>query len=92
MTINISIHSLLAEGDDPEGHYMARSKISIHSLLAEGDVKALRCFAHGEISIHSLLAEGDTACISWVPTCSPFQSTPSSRRETPRTAITPAGV
>ena len=56
----ISIHSLLAEGDEGFAGLCRVPVISIHSLLAEGDwVTAIPANLSG-ISIHSLLAEGDT--------------------------------
>ena len=61
----ISIHALLAEGDQiiiEDGR--VRGQISIHALLAEGDHGcAKECPANAEISIHALLAEGD---LPWI--------------------------
>ena len=55
----ISIHSLLAEGDIDNAGALKDLNISIHSLLAEGDRMGCSFFIPESISIHSLLAEGD---------------------------------
>ncbi len=104
---NISIHSLLAEGDDNDLAVVDKTiRISIHSLLAEGDWAAIQAGNRVSISIHSLLAEGDVIRAGDAPdgqNFNPlpprggrryavksiafqflFQSTPSSRRETPK--------
>ena len=79
----ISIHSLLAEGDYIRNSITYNNFISIHSLLAEGDGNRSRDGSSHAISIHSLLAEGDTRRNTIVRWRASFQSTPSSRRETP---------
>ena len=59
--IDISIHSLFAEGDYEEMEAAeAEAKISIHSLFAEGDPLCFRRYSQKGISIHSLFAEGDS--------------------------------
>ena len=82
----ISIHSLLAEGDEKMVGAHRDQRISIHSLLAEGDFQCrnpVRIYAN----FNPLPPRGGRL---W-PRCAPavpalFQSTPSSRRETPRAA------
>ncbi len=80
--IEISIHSLYAEGDN----YCVSDKtdfaISIHSLYAEGDTPRRAARKFDNISIHSLYAEGDAeyAIRKWL--LEQFQSTPSTQRET----------
>ena len=63
---DISIHSLLAEGDLSRRTRPRRAEdISIHSLLAEGDGRRLpQSRENHPISIHSLLAEGDLTVIT----------------------------
>ena len=58
-TIQISIHTLQAEGDKfylpAKGHL----HISIHTLQAEGDPDSSNFIPSQSISIHTLQAEGD---------------------------------
>ena len=59
MSVDISIHALLAESD-PFGVLSGKVKeISIHALLAESDQCAQCQHFGGVISIHALLAESD---------------------------------
>ena len=79
----ISIHSLHTEGDWRKCTSVYGCGISIHSLHTEGDPN----FEHLErwmiISIHSLHTEGDVVSSPNTPYIFSFQSTPSTRRETP---------
>ena len=57
----ISIHTLLAKGDDNWDVSSLQSTISIHTLLAKGDAAELERYSRRqEISIHTLLAKGDS--------------------------------
>ncbi len=60
ITVDISIHALLAESDAWNRFTQRRDFISIHALLAESDRK-IRLVAPdiSSISIHALLAESD---------------------------------
>ena len=60
ITVDISIHALLAESDTLIWDVIAVITISIHALLAESDVFLLRKITITvDISIHALLAESD---------------------------------
>ena len=60
-----------------------QKSISIHSLHTEGDFLELMGGLTEEISIHSLHTEGDTSADAAAIAGRGFQSTPSTRRETP---------
>ena len=83
--IQISIHSLLAEGDGICGRGEITLDISIHSLLAEGDCQALHGLHAGShfnpLPPRRGRRQHDRE--KWEP--SRFQSTPSSQRETAKT-------
>ena len=81
--IEISTHSLLAEGDKIKRLDLRQYGISTHSLLAEGDSAKRGCVRSLSISTHSLLAEGDVQPHARAIAREGFQPTPSSRRETP---------
>ena len=55
----ISIHTFLAEGDDPGTAFYRFRIISIHTFLAEGDRENIEFEIGTSISIHTFLAEGD---------------------------------
>ena len=58
------------------------TQISIHSLHTEGDLPTIPTTPQSNISIHSLHTEGDRVFLLLSPQILPFQSTPSTRRET----------
>ena len=82
--MNISIHALLAESDQPGhkgGNTMAR--ISIHALLAESDrSNGGTHYSYIRISIHALLAESDYLTNYHFTVILRFLSTLSLRRAT----------
>ena len=82
MSLQISIHALLAESDNhaPGGPQWIR--ISIHALLAESDIMRQCAELKLIISIHALLAESDIAQGSIDTDGLRFLSTPSLRRAT----------
>src|SRR5690606_15803452 len=80
--LEISIHPLLAERDDPAPASRSQAHISIHPLLAERDPESRRWEPGQNISIHPLLAERDQRALSLESDIIQFQSTLSSRRGT----------
>ena len=66
------------------GYIEDQNGISIHSLHTEGDLLcSWHCIDRTNISIHSLHTEGDVSGYSLAVVAYSFQSTPSTRRETP---------
>ena len=61
ITVRISTHALLAEGDPEPETGDTETPISTHALLAEGDVWVCSFGDIGNISTHALLAEGYAA-------------------------------
>ena len=59
ITVDISIHALLAESDSGYLDTRQHDAISIHALLAESDTEICEVIAEMTISIHALLAESD---------------------------------
>ena len=65
----------------------AGNVISIHALREEGDARVIyTVFPGRHISIHALREEGDQRLASQVVQVRQFQSTPSARRATRRSA------
>ena len=65
ITVDISIHALLAESDIRKRQVIPIIQISIHALLAESDVTVLGIQHRAGISIHALLAESDWWLRCW---------------------------
>ena len=67
ITVDISIHALLAESDAVDVFLAVWAVISIHALLAESDDDVtLDCLRAMRISIHALLAESDVSIIQLI--------------------------
>ncbi len=86
MIYRISIHTLHTEGDFLAAKTSQQLWISIHTLHTEGDVPRVLFWVHTAISIHTLHTEGDPQKARRIWQNTAFQSTPSTRRVTDRSA------
>ena len=75
------------------GHVHLHGSISIHALREEGDLYPCRYIRQGcAISIHALREEGDNSEIQNDPIDPEFLSTPSARRATRESALSPLAL
>ena len=90
--VDISIHALREEGDEPNCALSCLISISIHALREEGDVLAEHHRHWRRISIHALREEGDAEKYRDTQAIIEFLSTPSARRATNVTQQAPVGA